>query len=124
MNRTFVLLKVNVDETNDNADFLSAFPADPVLWRVFSGLYVAVAFVYGYFRIGDSRRAGPRWLALSTQVLLAGTILVGTANVIGLTGPYTFSLYAVNLLGGLAVSGLTFLGVAGSALGFEDALGD
>jgi len=26
LNRTFVLLKVNVDETNDNAEFLSAFP--------------------------------------------------------------------------------------------------
>ncbi len=26
MNRTFVLLKVNVDETNDNTEFLSAFP--------------------------------------------------------------------------------------------------
>ena len=26
LNKTFVLLKVNVDETNDNADFLSAFP--------------------------------------------------------------------------------------------------
>jgi thiol:disulfide interchange protein len=26
LNETFVLLKVNVDETNDNAEFLSAFP--------------------------------------------------------------------------------------------------
>jgi thiol:disulfide interchange protein len=26
LNKTFVLLKVNVDETNDNAEFLSAFP--------------------------------------------------------------------------------------------------
>lgn len=26
LNRTFVLLKVSVDETNDNAEFLSAFP--------------------------------------------------------------------------------------------------
>jgi len=26
LNMTFVLLKVNVDETNDNAEFLSAFP--------------------------------------------------------------------------------------------------
>jgi len=26
LNRSFVLLKINVDETNDNAEFLSAFP--------------------------------------------------------------------------------------------------
>ena len=29
LNKTFVLLKVNVDETNDNAEFLSAFPRAP-----------------------------------------------------------------------------------------------
>ena len=104
--------------------FLAAYPNEPALWRVFSGLYLMVALVYAYFRLDDTRRTGPRWSSVSTQVLLALTALVAIANVIGLGGPYTFSLYAANVLGGLAVSGITFLAVAGSALGFEDALED
>ncbi len=104
--------------------FLSAFPTDPMLWRSFSGLYLVVALVYGYIRLDDARRAGPRWMSLSMTTLLAITAIVAIGNVLGVAGVHAFSLYAASLLAGLAAAGLSFLAVAKSALGISATLGE
>ena len=44
--------------------------------------------------------------------------VVSLANVFGLAGGHAFSLYVAHVLMGLCVSGLSFLAVVGSALGF------
>jgi uncharacterized membrane protein YtjA (UPF0391 family) len=47
------------------------------------------------------------------------TVVACIANVFGFGGANTFSLYLASLLFGLSASGLAFLAVAASALGFE-----
>ena len=98
--------------------FLQLVPADPVLWRIASGFYVVAALVHGLIRLRSQRGVGPHWFTRSAQVLLALTATTSAANVLGLGGANAFSLYLASLLFGLSASGLAFLAVAASALGF------
>lgn len=92
--------------------------SDPLVWRIASGLYLAVALVHGGIRLKTQRTIGPRWFTHSAQFFLAATSIACLANILGLGGAHAFSLYLVSLLFGLSVSGLAFLAVAASALGF------
>jgi hypothetical protein len=98
--------------------FLSVAPSDPMVWRVASGLYLVVALGHGLVRLNTQRAIGPRWFTNSAQFFLAATSIACLANVLGLGGDHAFSLYLASLLFGLTVSGLAFLAVAASALGF------
>ena len=98
--------------------FLPVVPSDPLVWRVASGFYLVTALVHGLARLKVQRTIGPYWFTLSAQVFLASTAVASLANVLGLGGPNAFSLYLVSLLFGLSVSGLAFLAVVASALGF------
>jgi hypothetical protein len=100
--------------------FLSAFPSDPMLWRVASGVYLASALLYATFRLQTIREVGPAWVSRSSQILLVGTVSVSLANMAGLGGAHAFSLYLAALLAGLSVSGLSFMAVAVSALGLAE----
>lgn len=92
--------------------------SDPTAWRFASGLYLAVALVHGLIRLKAQRAIGPRWFTNSAQLFLAATAVASLANVLGLGGVNAFSLYLASLLCGLSVSGLAFLAVTASALGF------
>ena len=96
--------------------FLQLAPSDPVVWRISSGLYLVVALVYGVMRLRSQRGLNPHWFTVTVQALLAVTAIVSLANVLGLGGASSFSLYLANLLIGLSVAGLAFLSVAVSAL--------
>jgi hypothetical protein len=98
--------------------FLPLAPSDPVAWRIASGLYLVVALGHGIIRLKIQRAIGPRWFTHSAQLFLAVSSLACLANVLGLAGAHAFSLYLASLLCGLSVSGLAFLAVAASALGF------
>ena len=98
--------------------FLSVLPSDPMLWRAASGCYLTAAIVHGLIRLKVQREIGPLWFTQSAQVFLALTVLASFANVLGFGGIHAFSLYLASLLFGLSVSGLAFLAVAASALGF------
>lgn len=98
--------------------FLEMAPSDPVVWRVGSGLYLAVALVHGVVRLKTQMAIGPRWFTNSTKLLLTATSVACLANIFGLGGAHAFSLYLASLLLGLSASGLAFLAVAASALGF------
>ena len=95
-------------------------PSDPVVWRAASGFYLVAALVHGLIRLKSQRTLGPHWLILSAQIFLAMTTVASLANVLGLGGANAFSLYLASLLFGLSVSGLAFLAVAASALGFAE----
>jgi hypothetical protein len=97
---------------------LQIVPSDPVLWRIANGLYVVVALVHGVIRMRTQQGAGPPWFTRSTYVLLTMTTVASVANVLGLGGANAFSLYLASLIFGLSASGLAFLAVAASALGF------
>lgn len=97
---------------------LPAFPSDPIVWRAASGLYLAAALFHGLTRLKPQRLLGPRWFTFCAQSFLALTAAVSVANILGLGGANAFSLYLASLLFGLAVSGLAFLAVTASALGF------
>ena len=97
--------------------FLSAFPDEPDLWRIGSGVYVVVAMAYGAARLPKIREVGPGWVVRYSRFMLAATAIVSLANVFGLAGPHTFSLYLATLLFGLSVAGVSFMAVAYSALG-------
>jgi hypothetical protein len=98
--------------------FLQFAPSDPMIWRAASGLYLAVALVHGVIRLKTQRAIGPRWFTNSAQFFLVATSLACLANIFGFAGANAFSLYLASLLLGLSVSGLAFLAVAASALGF------
>jgi hypothetical protein len=98
--------------------FLQLVPSDPALWRIASGFYVVAALIHGIIRLASQRGVGPRWFTRSAQCLLAMTAIASVANVLGLGGANAFSLYLASLLFGLSASGLAFLAVAASALGF------
>jgi hypothetical protein len=98
--------------------FLQVFPADPAVWRAASGFYLVAALVHGLSRLKSQRLFGPRWFTLCAQSFLAMTAAVSVANILGLGGANAFSLYLSSLLFGLTVSGLAFLAVTASALGF------
>jgi len=98
--------------------FLAWMPADPALWRAGSGLYLVAALLHGVIRLRTQRTVGPHWFTVSAQLFLTATALASLGNVLGLGGAHAFSLYLASLLFGLAVSGLAFLAVAASALGF------
>jgi len=98
--------------------FLQIVPSDPVLWRVASGFYVVAALVHGLVRMRAQQGVGPPWFTRSAYVLLAMTAVASVANVLGLGGANAFSLYLASLIFGLSASGLAFLAVAASALGF------
>jgi len=97
---------------------LPVFPSDPVVWRAASGFYLVAALVHGLVRLKPQRLIGPRWFTFCAQSFLAMTVVVSLANVLGLGGANAFSLYLASLLFGLSVSGLAFLAVTASALGF------
>ncbi len=67
-------------------------------------------------RPNDRPRA---WLSVSMGILLSITVIVGSANVLGLGGSNAFSLYLANLLLGLAAASLSFLSVAASIFRVE-----
>lgn len=100
--------------------FLSVASSDPIAWRAASGLYLVVALVHGVVRLKAQRAIGPRWFTNSAQLFLAATSVACLANIFGLGGDHAFSLYLASLLFGLSVSGLAFLAVAASALGFAE----
>ena len=101
--------------------FLPWAPSDPMAWRVASGVYLVVALLHGVIRLKAQRRIGPRWFTNAAQIFLTATSVACLANVFGLGGENAFSLYLMSLLLGLTVSGLAFLAVAASALGFAKA---
>ncbi len=98
--------------------FLQLAPSDPIVWRISSGLYVVVTVAYFFLRMRPNDR--PRaWLSVSMGILLSITVIVGSANVLGLGGSNAFSLYLANLLLGLAAASLSFLSVAASIFRVE-----
>jgi len=97
--------------------FLQLAPSDPIVWRVASGVYVAVALAYAAIRLRSVRGFDSGRFTISLQALLAMTTIASFANVLGLAGANAFSLYLASLLIGLSVAGLAFLSVVTSALG-------
>jgi hypothetical protein len=98
--------------------FLQLAPSDPLVWRASSGIYLVAALIHGTIRLKAQKKIGPHWFTVSAQVFLAMTAVASLANVLGLGGAHAFSLYLASLLFGLSVSGLAFLAVTASALGF------
>ncbi len=99
--------------------FLQFAPYDPIVWRISSGLYIAITIGYFLLRLRERESAGESWLSVSTRILFSITILAGLANVFGLGGSNAFSLYLANLLLGLCVAGLFFVSVSASVFGIE-----
>jgi len=99
--------------------FLQFAPSDPIVWRISSGLYIAITIGYFLLRLRERESAGESWLSVSTRILFSITILAGLANVFGLGGSNAFSLYLANLLLGLCVAGLFFVSVSASVFGIE-----
>ena len=92
--------------------FVQIAPSDPMLWRIFSGLYLVVTTIHVALRLrtGDAD-TGPLF-TFPSLILFGITVLVSGANVLGLGGAYAFSLYLTNILLGLGSAGLMFLSVA------------
>lgn len=101
--------------------FLQLMPSDPLVWRAASGFYVVTALAHGLIRLKSQKEVGPHWFTVSARVFLSLTTVASLANVLGLGGANAFSLYLASLLFGLTVSGLAFLAVAASAMGFAKA---
>jgi len=99
--------------------FLQIAPSEPILWRIFSGLYVVAVVSHSIIgqRRGDT--ASERSLNSPMLILLLITVLAGSANVFGLGGSNAFSLFLANLILGLLAGGLSFLSVAASIFRVE-----
>jgi hypothetical protein len=98
--------------------FLQSAPADPLVWRVSSGLYLVSTALYATLSIKRARAhegIGDQRGAISAVMGFTFiSVLVNVANVFGLGGPNAFSLYLGALVLGLASAGLLFLSVAAS----------
>ena len=92
--------------------FVQIAPSDPMLWRIFSGLYLIVTTIHVAIRLRPGDADGERLLAFPSLILFGITVLASVANVLGLGGAYAFSLYLTNILLGLGSAGLMFLSVA------------
>jgi hypothetical protein len=90
--------------------FVQIAPSDPMLWRIFSGLYLVVTTIHVAIRLRDADTES--LLAFPSLILFGITVLASVANVLGLGGAYAFSLYLTNILLGLGSAGLMFLSVA------------
>ena len=94
--------------------FLQVAPSDPMLWRIFSGLYLVVTTFHVAIRLRTGDLHGERLLTVPSLILFGITVLASVANVLGLGGAYAFSLYLANILLGLGSAGFMFLSVAAS----------
>jgi len=92
--------------------FIEIAPSDPMLWRIFSGLYLAVTTIHVAIRLRTGDDHAERLLALPSLFLYGITIFASVANVFGMGGAHAFSLYLTNILLGLGSAGLMFLSVA------------
>jgi len=99
--------------------FLQLAPADPMVWRISSGLYIIITLGHTFLRLRRNQPAGESWLSASTSILLSISVLTALANVLGMGGSNAFSLYLANLLLGLGAAGLSFLSVADSVFRVE-----
>ena len=92
--------------------FVQVAPSDPMLWRIFSGLYLVVTTIHVAIRLRTGDAHTEPLLAFPSLILFGITVLASVANVLGLGGAYAFSLYLTNILLGLGSAGLMFLSVA------------
>ena len=92
--------------------FVGISPSDPMLWRIFSGLYLVVTTIHVAKRLRTGDADSERLLAFPSLVLFGVTVLASVANVLGLGGSHAFSLYLTNILLGLGSGGVMFLSVA------------
>jgi hypothetical protein len=99
--------------------FLQLAPSDPMVWRISSGLYIAITVGHFLTRLRHSDPGGEGWLNVSMRILLSITVLAGLANVLGFGGSSAFSLYLANLLLGLAAASLSFISVSASVFRVE-----
>jgi hypothetical protein len=104
--------------------FLQIAPSDPTVWRLTSGLYLAVTVIYVPFTIHRARSYPgvfrDRWLMVSLLSLSSIGTLTNLANVLGLGGSSAFSLYLASLLVGLGTVGVIFMSVANSLFRAEE----
>jgi hypothetical protein len=93
--------------------FLGVVSSETAIWRISSGIYLVTVVAYILYR---RRRTNPSMAgqALGGPLLslLPISLLACLANVLGLAGPYAFSLYLLSLLLGLVSAGMLFLSVA------------
>jgi hypothetical protein len=99
--------------------FVEIAPSDPMLWRIFSGLYLVVTTIHVAIRLRTGDANAERLLAFPSMILFGITVLASVANVIGLGGAHAFSLYLTNILLGLGSAGLMFLSVAATVFDVE-----
>ncbi len=99
--------------------FLQLAPSDPMVWRISSGLYIAMTLGHFFLRLRHKSPPGQSWHRVSTGILLSITVAVGLANVFGMGGSNAFSLYLANLLLGLGAAGLSFISVSDSVFRVE-----
>ena len=92
--------------------FVQIAHSDPMLWRIFSGLYLVVTTIHVAIRLRTGDARSERLLTFPSLILFGITVLASVANVLGLAGAYAFSLYLANILLGLGSAGLMFLSVA------------
>lgn len=100
--------------------FVEVAPSDPMLWRVFSGLYLLVTTVHVAARLRTGDANSERLLALPSLILYGITVLASVANVLGLGGAHAFSLYLTNILLGLGSAGVMFLSVAATVFDVDE----
>ena len=99
--------------------FVEIAPSDPMLWRIFSGLYVVATTIHVAIRLRKDDAHDQRLLALPSLVLFGITVAASVANVFGLGGAHAFSLYLTNILLGLGSAGLMFLSVAATVFDLD-----
>lgn len=99
--------------------FLQIVPSDPMLWRVFSGLYLVVTMIHVAVRLRALDTGSERLLGSASLVLFGVTCLASVANVLGFGGAHAFSLYLANILLGLGSGGLMFLSVAATVFDLD-----
>jgi hypothetical protein len=92
--------------------FVQIASSDPMLWRIFSGLYLVVTTIHVAIRLRPFDADAERLLVPPSLILFGITVLASVANVFGLGGAYAFSLYLTNILLGLGSAGMMFLSVA------------
>lgn len=103
--------------------FLEAGASEPALWRIMSGFYLLA--MAGHVVLQNRRGQGlALWGASSLRVSLVAVATISAvasaANVLGVHGSSSFSLYVASLVLGLVFAGLIFLSVASSVFRAED----